>query len=134
MNAVATKEQLLAAYKAGEISTTQLKSLLFATEPVSLSAGQKGLWALHKTLPEITAYQIPLCFRCDRALDFEALQQAYRRVLTTYPLLTSRLREAQGQPNLQPQAVSRFSLVLEDVRGVPSQQILDTLHGLSKQP
>ncbi|AZC62590.1 non-ribosomal peptide synthetase [Pseudomonas chlororaphis] len=134
MNAVATKEQLLAAYKAGEISTAQLKSLLFAAEPTPLSAGQKGLWALHKTLPDITAYQIPLCFRCDRALDLEALQQAYRRVLTSYPLLTSVLHEVQGQPSLRPQAVSRFGLVLEDVRGMPTQQVLDRLHGLSKQP
>ncbi|WP_404936926.1 amino acid adenylation domain-containing protein [Pseudomonas sp. JDS08PS003] len=134
MNAAATQKQLLAAYKAGEISTTQLKNLLFASEPLTLSAGQKGLWALHKTVPEITAYQIPLCFRCARPLDFAALQQAYRQVLGTYPLLTSRLHEAQGELCLQPQAVSQFSLTLQDVGAMPSQQVLDTLHGLSQQP
>lgn len=89
---------------------------------------------MHKTLPQINAYQIPLCFHCDQPVNLAALRDAYRQVLSRYPLLTSRLHEEQGVVSLTPQPVTVFDVQLEQVAGLPQNQVLQRLRDASKVP
>ncbi|MGU8077189.1 amino acid adenylation domain-containing protein [Burkholderia pyrrocinia] len=134
MNAVDTHARLVAAYRAGEISTEDLRRALLTNTPVSLSAGQKGLWALHQTVPGITAYQIPLAFRCDMPLDGEALREAYRSVLAAHPLLTCRMTELKGEPALQPQSPGRFDLRIHAAAGMDDAELTALLLAAAREP
>ena len=62
-----TLQEILDAYKAGKLSTIELQERLRdfkkPTDKSRLSEGQKGLWMLHQISPEMSAYNVPLCFR-----------------------------------------------------------------------
>lgn len=134
MNAVDTHAQLAAAYRAGEISTDELKRALLAFAPIPLSVGQKGLWALHKTWPDIGAYVIPLAFRCERPLDVAALERAYRHTLASHPLLTTRLVDVQGEPALQPRSPEGFGLRVHDAGAAGGGEMVERLRASAKRP
>ena len=61
-----------------------------------LSAGQKGLYILQKLNPEMTAYNVPLCFRINAKVDVEKLGEAWDYVLDQFPILTARVVEREG--------------------------------------
>ncbi|HET8889403.1 MAG TPA: amino acid adenylation domain-containing protein, partial [Candidatus Angelobacter sp.] len=58
-----------------------------------LSAGQKGLYILHKLHPGLSAYNVPLCLRISSEINKEALGRAWERVLEQFPILTARVIE-----------------------------------------
>src|SRR5438874_8776725 len=53
-----------------------------------LSAGQKGLYILHKLHPGMSGYNVPLCFRINVEVDTELMAEAWRLVLEQFPILT----------------------------------------------
>ncbi len=100
-----------------------------------LSDGQKGLWVLQKTYPEMSTYNIPLCFRIFKNLDVEIFRQACCVLLKQYPILTSSFKEDDGvlYQIMDPLA----SLVIEDeMQEVPSefQKLLFILNQKAKKP
>src|SRR6185436_14559799 len=58
-----------------------------------LSAGQKGLYILQKLHPGMSAYNVPLCFKIEGAVDAALLARAWDAVLEQYPILTARVVE-----------------------------------------
>ena len=61
-----------------------------------LAVGQKGLYVLQQTHPDMGAYNLPLCLRIVGDLDVSMLQAAWDSVLDQYPLLTARIVERDG--------------------------------------
>ncbi len=61
-----TSIEILNAYKAGKLSKKgvqeKLRELKQGSLKNPLSEGQKGLWLLQKISPEMSAYNIPICF------------------------------------------------------------------------
>ncbi|AJQ25409.1 non-ribosomal peptide synthetase [Pelosinus fermentans] len=95
-------KEILDAYKSGELSMADLREKLMALEKQSvkgtLSEGQKGLWMLQKTSPDMSAYNIPLCFRIRQKLNIELFKKACVFVMRQYPILTSVIQEENGVP------------------------------------
>ncbi len=58
-----------------------------------LSAGQKGLYIVQSLQPEMSAYNVPLCFRIRGQLDATLLARAWQRVLDQFPILAARMVE-----------------------------------------
>ncbi|MBZ5509515.1 MAG: amino acid adenylation domain-containing protein, partial [Acidobacteriia bacterium] len=61
-----------------------------------LSAGQKGLYILHKLYPGLSAYNVPLCLKINREVNKEALTKAWECLLEQFPILTARVIEKEG--------------------------------------
>src|SRR5687767_12092890 len=101
---------IIEAYKAGRLSTTELKEQLRILVPQAaktpLSEGQRGLWVLHKLSPEMSAYNVPVCLRVGCELDPAKLREACAFVLEQFPILTSVIEEANGVPFLVPRPSS----------------------------
>src|SRR5689334_19672853 len=62
-----------------------------------LSAGQKGLYILHKLYPGMSAYNVPLCFRVNGEINVNLLAKAWSYALEQYPILTARVIEKDGE-------------------------------------
>ncbi|MEM7596090.1 MAG: amino acid adenylation domain-containing protein [Pseudomonadota bacterium] len=54
-----------------------------------LSIGQQGLWALQQTRPDMSALNLPLCFKFADHLSLDALRHALAHCFETFPILTS---------------------------------------------
>ncbi|HEU4886754.1 MAG TPA: condensation domain-containing protein, partial [Thermoanaerobaculia bacterium] len=67
-----------------------------AAREFPLSAGQKGLYILHKLNPGMSAYNVPLCFRINSAIDLDVMAAAWQSVLEQFPILTARVVEKEG--------------------------------------
>jgi amino acid adenylation domain-containing protein len=61
-----------------------------------LSECQRGLWALQKMHPELTAYNVPLCLRVFRKLDIEMLRKACQFLVKQHPSLSCGIKEERG--------------------------------------
>ena len=89
------------AYKEGQLSIDALVGELRRAADDGgrrpLSEGQRGIWALQKLHPGMSAYNIPMCFAV-RDLQVEAFRQACRHVVRQYPMLGAAIREAGGEP------------------------------------
>ncbi|MCM2451867.1 non-ribosomal peptide synthetase [Agrobacterium vitis] len=79
-----------------EVSTPPavLQSPGHISQSFALTEAQKGLWALQKRLPGMSAYNVPLCFRVS-GVDLPALETACDFLLRQYPVLTAVI-EASG--------------------------------------
>src|SRR5262245_23814176 len=97
-----TPRDILLAFKAGTLSERevreQLRALHRPPQRHPLSEGQQGLWALQKMAPEMSAYNVPLCFRLGNELDVALLQRACHILLERLPILTTVFEEADGVP------------------------------------
>ena len=65
----------------------------------STSEGQKGLWALYKLSPGMSAYNLPLCFRIRRPPNVEALKEACRLIVKRHHVLSDAIVEEAGVPS-----------------------------------
>ncbi|MCP5005244.1 MAG: GNAT family N-acetyltransferase, partial [Planctomycetes bacterium] len=103
-----------------------------ATQGYSLSEGQKGLWALQKTFPGMTAYNVPLCFRVLN-LDVEIFSKAFRTLLKMYPILNSAIKHENGKPYqiMLPERDTVFQH--EDISSIESGQIQSCLNQKVRQ-
>ena len=91
-------DRILDAYRNGEIRTDEFKEQLNRLKVKSpLSEGQKGLWALQKMNPRMTAYNIPITIRF-KVYEENAFREACRLTMSQHPILTSRIVEEDGIP------------------------------------
>ncbi|MFJ8385720.1 amino acid adenylation domain-containing protein, partial [Streptomyces sp. NPDC094438] len=58
------------------------------------TAEQQRLWLLHQREPGSTAYNVPLAFRLDGAVDIAALRHALRRLVARHPALRTAFEPA----------------------------------------
>lgn len=98
-----TKEAILLDYKAGKLSTDELKKQIQALKNQirtdgKLSEGQKGLWMLQKADPQNSAYNIPISFRLNRQINTELFTKAAHLVLKQHPILSMSIEERGGEP------------------------------------
>ncbi len=133
-----TRKELLIAYKEGKLSTAELQEQLHVLKEQSnknpLSEGQKGLWMLQKVSPEMSAYNIPLCFRIDQKLDIEKFKQACSFILQKYPILTSVFGEDDGIPYQMIQPSQPLGWQQEDISTLEADKILPYLREKAKEP
>ncbi|HXH13353.1 MAG TPA: condensation domain-containing protein, partial [Alphaproteobacteria bacterium] len=130
---------IINAYKAGKLSTTELKGMLrelaSQTAKTPLSEGQRGLWMLHKLHPDMSAYNVPICFRVGCELDPERLRDACAVVLEQFPILTSVVEEERGAPFLVPRPSSAPCFQCQSLSpSLTSAQVLDHLRQVAKTP
>jgi amino acid adenylation domain-containing protein len=86
---------LLASVDGAQQGQTLERSPAMAKE-FPLSAGQKGLYILQSLHPDMGAYNVPICFTINGAVDLEMLAKAWDYVLDQFPVLTARVIEKDG--------------------------------------
>ncbi|AJQ95677.1 non-ribosomal peptide synthetase [Gynuella sunshinyii] len=102
-------------------------------EADDLSAGQKGLWALQKRHPAMSAYNVPLCFSVTD-LNVDIFSSACAFVLRQYPILTAVIRESGGELRHVLQAEQEPYILQQDLRECPPGQLNDVISQAMKQP
>jgi amino acid adenylation domain-containing protein/non-ribosomal peptide synthase protein (TIGR01720 family) len=133
-----TRKELLLAYKEGKLSIDELQNRLRALKQQTfknpLSEGQKGLWMLQKVSPEMSSYNIPLCFSIRQKLDIEKFKQACTFLLQQYPILTSVFGEDDGIPYQVIQPSQPLAWQQEDISALQPEKVLPYLRGKTKEP
>jgi amino acid adenylation domain-containing protein/non-ribosomal peptide synthase protein (TIGR01720 family) len=133
-----TRQELLLAYKDGKLSTVELQDRLRALKQqpfkAPLSEGQKGLWMLQNVSPDMSSYNIPLCFCIRQKLDIEKFKQACNFILQQYPILTSVFGEEDGIPYQIVQPSQPLAWLQEDISTLESDEILPYLRTKTKEP
>ncbi|MFO5493094.1 MAG: amino acid adenylation domain-containing protein, partial [Cuspidothrix sp.] len=100
-----------------------------------LSEGQTGLWALQKSFPYLTAYNIPLCLQIrGHSIDPALLSKALQAVLRQHPVLGYRLFERDGILRQDLVAGGEIRINTEDISVLDEQSIKSRLRDKSKQP
>ncbi|WP_139492062.1 non-ribosomal peptide synthetase [Brevibacillus dissolubilis] len=131
-------KSILDAYKSGELSISDVETKLRELKQQSLrnplSEGQKGLWMLQKMTPEMSAYNLPLCFRISNRLDIEKFRSALQFVREQFPILTSVIEEVQGAPVQTIQPAQPLSFQQEDLSALDSSEVLPYLREKAKEP
>jgi len=72
------------------------KGLSRKVKEFPLSAGQKGLYILHKLHPGLSAYNVPICLEISSEFNKEALAKAWEYAQEQFPILTARMIEKDG--------------------------------------
>jgi hypothetical protein len=107
-----------------------------ASQPVRspLSEGQRGLWTLQQLVPEMSAYNIPLCFHIAQAVNGDALEAAFRHVLARHPMLRSRFIEDNGALVREAQPVVTTALQRHDASGLDTKKLLADIRAAAATP
>ncbi|KJV07530.1 condensation domain-containing protein [Methylocucumis oryzae] len=98
-----------------------------------LSEGQKGLWVLQKMHPESSAYNVPIAFSWRQPVDIAVLAQCYQYLLTTFPILTTRIIEEQGELYQITRAPDLSAFRHENADELSEAHLQQRLQTLSKQ-
>lgn len=130
---------LLDAYKSGKLSITeveeQLRQLKQASLRSPLSEGQKGLWALHKMSPGMSAYNLPVCFRVLNSLDVAKFREALQVVQAQFPILSSVVEEDdKGVPYAVVQPSQPLSCSQSDLPGMEPSEIISHVRAKAYEP
>lgn len=133
-----TRRELLIAYKEGKLTTAQLQEKLreLKQQPCKtpLSEGQKGLWMLQKVSPEMSSYNVPLCFHVVQKLDIGKFKQACSFLLSQYPILTSVCGEDDDGVSYQMVQPSQpLAWQQEDISALKTNEILPYLRKKAKE-
>jgi polyketide synthase PksN len=133
-----TLDNLLLAYTEGKLSTQQtleaIRHLKIVDSRHPLSEVQKGLWMLQKTVPGLSAYNVPLCFSLQGPIQPEVLEQAFRFVLAQHPLLNAIVEEVDGFPSLKLRNSVTLELQREDISGLDPGDVLPHIRAKAKEP
>ena len=133
-----TPRELLLAFKDGTLSKHEVRERLRALQMPPrkhpLSEGQQGLWALQKMAPEMSAYNVPLCFRLGHELDVALLQRACGLLLERFPILTTVFGEEDGVPFQTEQPSQLLCFEQEDISRLESGAVLPHLRARASQP
>jgi amino acid adenylation domain-containing protein len=131
-------EELLQAYKEGQLSTSEIRSALKKLRSAAnwrpLSERQKGLWALNKLAPKMTAYNVPVCLRIHGTLDRVAFERSCLFVQGHYPVLTNIIDVHNGIPHQRSRADGALCFQHEDVSLLDADEILHRLRAKTREP
>ncbi|XYJ23386.1 condensation domain-containing protein [Bacillus velezensis] len=130
-------KELLDAYRSGTLTIAEVEQKLQAfkrtTAKRPLSEGQKGLWMLQKMFPEMSAYNIPLCFRFQK-LDIETFKNALLSVQRQHPILTSVIKEENGLPYQIEDTDRHFPIEEMDLSELSGRDVLSFIKEKAKEP
>ncbi|BBB92541.1 MAG TPA: non-ribosomal peptide synthetase [Methylomusa anaerophila] len=133
-----TPREILDAYKNGKITIRDVQKSLSALENepliIPLSEGQKGLWMLQAMSPEMSAYNIPICFRICQQVDVERFKQACRLVMEQYPVLAGTIRQDAGALSQIVKPAEPLAFNQEDISTLENQNIVPYLREKTKEP
>ncbi|MEZ2339448.1 amino acid adenylation domain-containing protein [Mucilaginibacter sp. RCC_168] len=91
-----------------------------------LSHAQLGLWIIDRLGKDQTAYNLPMAFEMQGALDRSALQHAFKQLIDRHEILRTRFVEVDGGPRQEIIDVSDyvFNIEHEDLREVAEKERL----------
>lgn len=101
---------------------------------IPLSEGQKGLWALHKMTPNMSAYNLPLCFHIPVDIDPQRFERACLFLLERHPILTSVIEEENGEPFLKTTPGQALDFKNEDISHLGPEEIIPYIRKKAKKP
>ncbi|HKD15248.1 MAG TPA: amino acid adenylation domain-containing protein, partial [Candidatus Angelobacter sp.] len=110
------------------------KSPLWKVKEFPLSAGQKGLYILHKLHPGLSAYNVPLCFKFNSEINKEALAKAWDYALGQFPILTARVMEKEGSLYHLLDDGCKTTIQQRAIDFANDQQLLSFLQKRAKEP
>src|SRR5947199_3011791 len=132
------RKEILAAFREGKLSAAEarerLRRLQLSNACSLLSSGQQGLWMLQKMVPDMYAYNVPLCFRILQQLDIQKLKQAYTLVIEQQLVLTSIILEENGLPYQEIRASMPLAFLHEDISMLPVSDVLAALKQRARRP
>ena len=130
--------EMIRDYKSGKLSTSQLRMALSSQSqsslPFPLSEGQKGLWMLQTMNPEMSAYNVPICFRISPKLDFDLFKSACLFTIKQHQILSHAIIETDGSPCQVEKIEQVPGITTGDLTGRSSSEILSFLRERSKVP
>lgn len=103
-----------------------------AGDTFPLTEGQKGLWALQKAEPQMSAYNVPIALTCGPELDVGVLNQAVADLLGKRPILGCRIERRDGQLIGRPGVYSQVDIQQEKAEENPK-ALVKKLSVLAKQ-
>jgi amino acid adenylation domain-containing protein len=112
-----SREELLRAFRSGEISAADALCRIKALDPppaYPLGEGQRGLWALEKAGLADGAYNVPLCLRFRAGLAEDLFKSACEFVWAQHATLRTVFEETDGAPKQRIAPLSRVPFVRED--------------------
>ena len=128
--------EIFSAFKEGQLSLVEVKQMLQDIRDVSpyhpLSEGQKGLWTLQKIFPDMTAYNVPLCFRV-LDLEVETFKKACQFLVKQYPILNTVIKDEDGTPYQTISPAQELVFQQEDLSNLASDQLIAYLNQKAKQ-
>lgn len=130
-------KEILDAFRSGELTISEVEEHLQGKKrqlKSPLSEGQKGLWMLQKMSPDMSAYNIPLCFRISKRIHAETFKKALLFVQRQYPVLTSVIQEENGIPFQTVQSSEVLYFEEEDISAIKSAEVLSLLKEKAKEP
>ncbi|HST59365.1 MAG TPA: amino acid adenylation domain-containing protein, partial [Longimicrobium sp.] len=89
------------------------------TGALPLSFAQERLWFLDRLEPGSTAYNIPLAWRLDGALDEAALERALGEIVRRHEALRTVFREGDGGAAQVVEPFTGFALPVDDLSALP---------------
>src|SRR5579864_188728 len=99
-----------------------------------LSTGQKGLYILQKLHPQMSAYNVPLCFKINNEINVELLGRAWQCVLEQFPILTAKVIEKQGTLCHRLDEGCKTTIQQRTVDFADDQQLLSFVRARAKEP
>lgn len=130
-------KEILDAFRSGELTITEVEEHLQGMKrqfKSPLSEGQKGLWMLQKMSPDMSAYNLPLCFRISKPIHAETFKKALLFVQKQYPVLTSVIQEENGIPFQTVKSSGALYFEEEDISAMKSAEVLPFLKEKAKEP
>lgn len=130
---------ILKSYKEGKLSTTELRQKLNSIKnqninKIPLSKGQKGIWMLEKVNSDMSAYNIPICFRIYNKIDIHLFNQALNFVVDKYPILKTIIKEKDGVPyqQIKPNQIIQFEI--KNISNLDHHEIFPYINKIAKEP
>ena len=87
-----------------------------------LSFSQRRLWYLQKVDANLSAYNIPACYRVKGALNVGALEQALNGLIARHEVFRSAIFDRTGEPRQEIVPTLQFTLPLVDLSPLPEVQ------------
>src|SRR5689334_6064041 len=114
--------------------THTYKNLSRKVREFPLSAGQKGLYILHKLHPGLSAYNVPICLEISSEFNKEALAKAWECVQEQFPILTARMIEKDGELYHLLDDGCKTTIQQQAIDFADDQQLLSFLQKRAKEP
>jgi amino acid adenylation domain-containing protein len=91
-------------------------------QPLPLSFSQRRLWYLQKVDANLSAYNIPACYRIKGDLNIGALEQALNGLIARHEVFRSAIFERSGEPHQEIVPTLQFDLPVLDLSRLPDVQ------------
>ncbi len=126
-------------YQEGKLSTTELREIMMKNQNQKkvkqvLSEGQKGLWVLHKLNPDMSAYNLPICFLVRKKLDIPLFKQALLHISKQNTILKTVIAEDNKIPYQMIDENQPLHFEVRDISAVDSNEWLSYIKNVVKEP